>query len=456
MSSFPSIACVILAAGMGTRMRSDRPKVLHALAHEPMLAHVCRAAAGLELERGVIVAGPEMREPPPLPGTWQMVTQHDRRGTADAVRQARSALEGFAGPVLVLFGDTPLISRSTIERLVGALDGPGKPALSVLGMRPVDPGRYGRLVQDESGGLTKIVEFADASDAEREITLCNAGLKAFDGVRLFELLDTIDDNNAQGEFYLTDAVAVARSKGYAVAVAEAPEEEVMGINSRRDLAQAEAALQQRLRDAALEGGVTLSDPATTYLSADTKFGRDVEIGPCVQIGPGTTIGDGVVIRAFSHIEGATIGDGAIIGPFARLRPGAELGKDVHIGNFVEAKNVTMGDGAKANHLTYLGDASIGSKTNVGAGTITCNYDGSRKHHTEIGADVSIGSNTAFVAPVTIGDESLIAAGSVITEDVEPGALALGRSSQTSKSGTGRRIKQRNAAAKAAELAAKKE
>lgn len=437
-------------------MRSDRPKVLHSLAHEPMLAHVCRAAASLEIDRGVIVAGPEMQALPALPGTWQIVTQHDRQGTADAVRQARAALAGHAGPVLVLFGDTPLITRPTIERLVAALDQPGKPALSVLGMRPVDPGRYGRLVQDEKGGLAKIVEFADANEEERNITLCNAGLKAFDGSRLFELLDSIENDNAQGEFYLTDAVSIARSKGYGVAVAEAPEEEVMGVNSRRDLAQAETALQIRLRNDALDAGVTLSDPSTTYLSADTVFGRDVEIGPCVEIGPGTTIGDGVVIRAFCHIEGATIGDGAIIGPFARLRPGAELGKEVHIGNFVEAKNVTMGDGAKANHLTYLGDASIGKKTNVGAGTITCNYDGSRKHRTTIGADVSVGSNTAFVAPVTIGDEALIAAGSVITEDVEPGALALARSSQSNKPETGKRIKKRNADAKAAELAARKE
>lgn len=455
-STNPDIACVILGAGLGSRMRTDKPKVLHLVAHEPMIAHVCRACASLPVVRKVVVTGPEMGRPPMALDGWTCVVQQDRLGTADAVKTAREALAGFTGPVVVLFGDTPLISPQTIRALVEALQGPGDPALAVLGMEPAEPGQYGRLVRDAGGSLAAIVEFADADEAQRKITLCNAGLMAFDGARLFKLLDAIGSDNAQGEFYLTDAVHIARAQGWPVAVAIAPEAEVMGINSRSDLARAEAAMQKRLRCAALEAGVTLADPATAWLSADTVFGRDVEIGPNVEICPGTVIGDGVTIRAFSHIEGAHIGDGAIIGPFARLRPGADLGRAVHIGNFVEVKNVTMGDGAKANHLSYLGDASIGPKTNVGAGTITCNYDGSRKHITTIGADVSIGSNTAFVAPVTIGDEALIAAGSVITEDVAPGALALSRAPQSQKPGTGKKIKQRNAEAKAAELKAGKD
>lgn len=449
------IACVVLAAGQGTRMRSDKPKILHAVAHEPMIAHVCRAAEALSPARKVVVVGPELTSPPESLGDWLRVTQTDRLGTADAVRKAVPHLEGFTGPVVVLFGDTPLVTSETIGQLAQTIDREPRPAVTVLGMRPADPGRYGRLVLDHSGGLSSIVEFADATESQRSIPLCNAGLMAFDGARLADILAAIDNNNAQGEFYLTDAVAVARAKGFDVAVTEASESEVMGVNSRRDLAQAEAMMQERLRAAALEAGVTLADPSTTYLSADTRFGRDVEVGPCVEFCPGVTIGNGVLIRAFCHLEGATVGDGVTLGPFARLRPGADLGPEVHIGNFVEVKNVSMGQGAKANHLTYLGDATVGEKTNVGAGTITANYDGARKHKTTIGADVSIGSNAVFVAPVSIGDGSLIGAGSIVTDDVDPGALALSRSKQVNRAEMGRRIKDRNAALKAAETAKKK-
>ena len=445
------IACVILGAGLGSRMRSDRPKVLHPVAHEPMIAHVCRACEGLPVARRIVVAGPEMGTPPAALAGWDCVVQQERRGTGDAVKTAREALDGFSGPVVVLFGDTPLVSPRTIESLAGAIAGREGPALAVLAMEPEEPGTYGRIVLDSRESVAAIVEYPDASPAQRAITLCNAGLMAFDGARLFALLDGLGTQNAQGEYYLTDAVEIAREKGWQVTHRIAPAEDVLGVNSRADLAKAEAAMQGRLRARALEAGVTLTDPQTVWLSADTRFGRDVEIGPSVQIGPGTVIGDRVSIRAFCHIEGARIGDGAIVGPFARLRPGADLGADVHIGNFVEAKNARLGQGAKANHLTYLGDAVIGPKTNVGAGTITCNYDGARKHVTTIGADVSIGSNTAFIAPVTVGDESVIAAGSVITQDVEPRALAMSRAPQEQKPEVGLKIKHRNAAAKAAEL-----
>ncbi|MEE8271595.1 MAG: bifunctional UDP-N-acetylglucosamine diphosphorylase/glucosamine-1-phosphate N-acetyltransferase GlmU [Alphaproteobacteria bacterium] len=442
------LACLVLAAGKGTRMRSEVPKVLHQVAGVPMLAHVLAAVDALRPGLAAVVVGPGMDPVSAVAAPWPTVVQLHQRGTADAVRAARPLLEGFDGDVLVLFGDTPLITAETLRAMVAALRGPGEPAVVVLGMRPDDPGRYGRLVCDADGGLRAIVEFADTTPDQRAIDLCNGGMMAFDGRRLFGLLDRIGDGNAQGEYYLTDAVALARREGRRCAVVEAGAEEVMGVDSRAALARAEAAMQDRLRGQAMEAGATMIDPSTVYLSADTVLGRDVVIQPSVFFGPGVTVEDGVEIRAFSHLEGVAVRAGATVGPFARLRPGAEIGPGARVGNFVEVKNATLGEGAKANHLTYLGDATVGARANIGAGTITCNYDGFFKHRTEIGADAFIGSNAALVAPVRVGARAIVGAGSVITCDVADDALGLERAEQVVKPGLARRYRERRAAEKA--------
>ncbi|MCB9947723.1 MAG: bifunctional UDP-N-acetylglucosamine diphosphorylase/glucosamine-1-phosphate N-acetyltransferase GlmU [Rhodospirillaceae bacterium] len=443
------ILCLVLAAGKGTRMRSASPKVMHPVAGQPMVAHVLAAADALAPVRRGVVIGPDMEVVTQAVAPWPTVVQQHQAGTADALKTARGIWAGFDGIVLAVYGDTPLITTATLKALAAAVDQPDRPALAVLGFRPDDTTGYGRLVLTQDGHLTAIVEHADADADMRRIGLCNAGMMAFDGRRLGELLDAIGNDNAKGEYYLTDAVAIARAKGYGAVVAEGPVEEAMGINTRAELAKAEAVMQGRLRDRAMNGGATLIDPATVYFSADTVVGRDVTIGPNVVFGPRVVVEDEVEILSFCHFTDAVIRKGAIVGPFARLRPGADIGPGAHIGNFVEVKNTTIGKGSKANHLTYLGDARIGAGTNVGAGTITCNYDGYLKHLTQIGDEVFIGSNTSLVAPVTVGDRSNIAAGSVITRDVAEDALAIERADQTQRPGWAKDYRARKAAEKAA-------
>jgi bifunctional UDP-N-acetylglucosamine pyrophosphorylase/glucosamine-1-phosphate N-acetyltransferase len=367
----------------------------------------------------------------------QVFVQPQRRGTAHAVLAAKAAIEKGADDILVIFGDTPLIRPQTLARLRGALaDGA---SVAVLGFRPADPTGYGRLVT-QGADLLGIVEHADASDSERAIALCNGGLMAFDGKVALKILERIGNANRKNEFYLTDAVKIAREMGLKTVALEVTEDEVSGINTKAQLAGAEAIMQQRLRQAALESGVTLVAPETVYLSADTKLGRDVTVEPYVVFGPGVTVEEGATIRSFSHLSGAHVGRNAIVGPYARLRPGAKLEEGVHIGNFVEIKEATIEAGAKANHLSYIGDARVGAGANVGAGTITCNYDGSAKHRTDIGKGAFIGSNSALVAPVKIGDGAYVGSGSVITADVPADALALGRGRQTIKEGWAKRLR----------------
>jgi bifunctional UDP-N-acetylglucosamine pyrophosphorylase/glucosamine-1-phosphate N-acetyltransferase len=426
-------AVLILAAGQGTRMKSALPKVLHAVANRPMIGHAVAAAEALKPERVIAVIGPGMESVAQAIAPIPTVVQALQRGTGDAVRAAREALDGFAGDVLVLYGDTPLTMPETLGKLLAARQR-ADAAVAVIGMRPDEPGAYGRLVLGKDGTLEAIVEAKDASEAQRKIALCNSGVMAIDGKHLWPLLDAVGNSNAKHEYYLTDIVAIARSRGLACAAIEAPFEEMMGVNSRAELAAAEAVMQRRLRARHMNEGVTFTAPETVFLSADTKLGRDCVVGPFVVFGPEVSIGEGVAIPAFCHVAGAKVGDRAILGPFARLRPGAELADDVHVGNFVEVKNSKLASGVKANHLAYLGDASVGAGTNIGAGTITCNYDGVDKHVTEIGKDVFVGTNSSLVAPVKIGDGAMIGAGSVITEDVPADALALGRGRQVVKEG----------------------
>jgi bifunctional UDP-N-acetylglucosamine pyrophosphorylase/glucosamine-1-phosphate N-acetyltransferase len=451
------LAVIVLAAGQGTRMKSTRPKVLHEVAGKTMLDHVLDAVAGLAPERVALVCGPGMESAAEVAraraDNLRTVLQERRLGTGDAVARARPALEGYLGPegagdVLVVFADTPLLRTETLEALVAARRRPGAPALLGVAFRPADPGHYGRVVLGEDGEVAKIVEYADASEAERRIELCNAGMLLGEGPLLFSLLEGLDNANAKGEYYLTDVFALARAEGQRTGVVEADPEEVMGVNSRAELAVAEAVMQTRLRARAMAEGVTLVDPTTVFLSADTRLGRDVVMQPHVFIGPGVTIGDGVEIRAFSHLEGARLEAGSVVGPFARLRPGSVLGPGARVGNFVEVKNASLGARAKANHLAYLGDAEIGAEANIGAGTITCNYDGLAKHRTEIGEGAFIGSNTALVAPVTVGAGAIVGAGSTITRDVAEDAVATARAEQTERAGAASRLRDRQRVHKA--------
>lgn len=443
------LACIILAAGKGTRMKSDRPKVLHKVAGRSMVAHVVAAASLLAPEKIVAVIGPGMESVAAEVAPHATVVQENQRGTGDAVMAARALLEGFDGDVLVAYGDTPLVTAKTLGAMVQARREASDPAVVVLGMRPAVPGAYGRLILGADGGLDAIVEYLDATEEQRAVTLCNAGLMAFDGARLFGLLDSIGSDNAKGEYYLTDAVAVARAAGHACRVVEAPADEVVGVNSRAELAEVELIMQRRLRTAAMAAGATLADPDTVYFSHDTRLGRDVLVGQNVVFGLGVDVADRVEIKPFCHLEEVTVSPGAIIGPFARLRPGAEIGPDAHIGNFVEIKNARVHEGAKVNHLTYIGDATVGAKANIGAGTITCNYDGFFKSHTEIGAGAFIGSNSSLVAPVTIGDGAIIGAGSVVTRDVPAASLAVARGRQSIYEGWAASFRTRRAAEKAA-------
>ncbi|MCB2095118.1 MAG: bifunctional UDP-N-acetylglucosamine diphosphorylase/glucosamine-1-phosphate N-acetyltransferase GlmU [Rhodobacteraceae bacterium] len=431
-------ALIILAAGQGTRMQSDLPKVLHKLAGAPLLHHAMRAGQAVEPDRTVIVVGhggdAVRKAALAFDDSALIVTQPQQRGTGDAVARALPELAGFKGRVIVLFGDTPFITPQTLQKLAGS-----KADVTVLGFHTdAKPQRYGRLVM-EDGALTRIVEFKDASPAERDIPLINSGVMACDAARLGELVSALGSENAAGEVYLTDIVGIAHARGLAVAAETCPESETLGIDSRANLADAERLFQTRARAMALQSGVTLYEPDTVYFAYDTVIGRDASIGPNVVFGPRVSIESGAEIRAFCHLEGCHISRGATVGPFARLRPGAELAENVRVGNFVEIKNAILDEGAKVGHLTYLGDAHIGENANIGAGTVTCNYDGVAKHRTEIGAGAFIGSDTMLVAPVTIGAGAMTASGSVITENVPEAALALGRARQVNKPGLARKL-----------------
>lgn len=442
MASVPDrpVAAIILAAGKGTRMKSDTHKVLHPIGGRPMLLHLLASLDDLRPERRVVVVGDKADQlRAALSGTdVQLAVQEPQLGTGHAVLQAGPGLEGFAGVALILFGDVPLVRAETMARLVQAVaDGA---AIAVLGFRPDRPGAYGRVIADASGRILKMVEAKDATADELAVPLCNAGLMAVDAGRLFGLLGRIGNDNAAGEYYLPDIVMLANADGDVCRVLEAGADEVLGVNSRSELAAAEAIFQARQRTELMAAGVTMIAPETVFLSFDTAIGRDCLIEPNVVFGPGVTLADGVTIRAFSHLEGAAVSSGCEVGPYARLRPGTVLGQGAKIGNFVETKKTVLGPGAKANHLTYLGDATIGAKANIGAGTITCNYDGFGKYRTVIGEGAFIGSNSALVAPLTIGDRAIVAAGSAVTQDVEADALAIVRPPQVSKTGWAKRFR----------------
>jgi bifunctional UDP-N-acetylglucosamine pyrophosphorylase/glucosamine-1-phosphate N-acetyltransferase len=429
-------------------MRSARPKVLHALAGRSLLAHTLDCVRAGGSTSAAVVVGPEAQsvvaEARSVLPDAEIFVQTQRRGSAHAVLAARSAIARQPADVLVMFADTPFVRPQTLTRMRHALaDGA---ALAVLAFRAKDPTGYGRILL-EGPQIAAIREELDASPEERTINLCSGGLMAFAGASALDILDRIGNENAKGEYYLTDAVGIARTLGCKAVVIETEEDEVRGINTKAQLAEAESVLQQRLRKSAMDAGVTMIAPDTVFLSADTTFGRDVVIEPFVVFGPAVTVEDGAVIHSFSHLVGARVGRGASVGPYARLRPGARLEADVHIGNFVEVKEAVIEKGAKANHLTYIGDAIVGAGANVGAGTITCNYDGVAKHRTEIGKNAFIGSNSALVAPVKVGDGAYIGSGSVITQDVAPDALAVARGRQVVKQGWARGLHERKAAAK---------
>ncbi|WP_324751595.1 bifunctional UDP-N-acetylglucosamine diphosphorylase/glucosamine-1-phosphate N-acetyltransferase GlmU [Roseovarius sp. Pro17] len=434
-----STALIVLAAGKGTRMKSEMPKVLHPIAGAPMLIHALRAGAALEPQRIVVITGhgAEAVEAAAIDHDPDIQTarQEQQLGTAHAVAQARSALAGHEGNALILYGDTPFIQAETLERMI---DARRDHDMVVLGFEAADPGRYGRLVMNGSA-LERIVEFKDASDQERAITFCNSGVIAADSHVLFDLIDAVGNDNASGEYYLTDIISIARERGLTATAIACDEAETLGVNSREELAAAEMLFQARARAEAFEDGVTFYAPDSVYFSFDTVIGRDALLEQNIVFGPGVTVESGAHIRAFSHLEGCHVARGAIVGPYARLRPGTELAEDVRVGNFVELKNAVLDTGAKVNHLSYIGDAHLGAASNVGAGTVTCNYDGVMKHHTEIGAHAFIGSSTMLVAPVSIGDHAMTASGSVITQDVPEGALALARSRQVNRPGLARKL-----------------
>ncbi|MBC2777321.1 bifunctional UDP-N-acetylglucosamine diphosphorylase/glucosamine-1-phosphate N-acetyltransferase GlmU [Parasphingopyxis marina] len=438
-----AFAAVILAAGKGTRMKSARHKVLHDIAGKPMLAHLMDEMKRLAPAETVVVLGDGREQVEPLVGGHggTVAVQGEQLGTGHAALMAKEKLQGFEGDILVCFGDVPMVRAETAAAMLERLNAGDAPATVVLGFRPPDALAYGRIIADDAGTIAKMVEHKDASAEERAVDLCNSGLIATRGADLFALLEKVGNDNAQGEYYLPDIVMVALGEGRASAVIEAEPWEVDGINSRAELAAVERRWQDRRRAEAMAEGVTLVDPATVWFSHDTIIGSDVAIEPHVRFGPGVEIGNDVMIHAFSHIEGATVHEGATIGPFARLRPGAVMEKGSKVGNFVEMKKAVLGEGAKANHLTYLGDATVGANANIGAGTITCNYDGFFKYQTVIGAGAFIGSNSALVAPVVIGQGAIVGAGSVVTSDVEADALALARGDQSAKPGWAKRFRE---------------
>lgn len=444
------IAAIILAAGKGTRMQSDTHKVLHPIAGRPMLLHLIDSVAALDPARTLVVvgAGREQVAAAVQPLGAETVEQTEQLGTGHAVRMAEDALADFDGDVLILYGDVPLVPTATMQRMLERLHAADAPAAVVLGFRPADPGAYGRVIADAEGRIARMVEYKDASPAERAETLCNSGLMALAARDLFALLARVTNQNAAGEYYLPDIVMLATADGGHCAVIETDADEVAGVNSRAELAGLESVWQATRRARAMAEGATLIAPETVWFAHDTQIGRDVTIEPNVVFGPGVRIADKVTIHAFSHLEGATVLSGADIGPYARLRPGTVIEQGARVGNFVETKNTVLGPGAKANHLTYLGDAVVGSGANIGAGTITCNYNGFVKSRTEIGHGAFVGSNSALVAPVRIGDGAIVAAGSVITQDVEANALAMGRARQEAKAGWAPRFREMMKARKA--------
>ena len=442
-------AIVVLAAGLGTRMKSRMAKVMHPIAGRPMIRHLLASLETLSPDPLVVVVGEEMQAVRGAVAPYPAVVQKERLGTGHAVMAARSALAGFEGDVLIVYGDTPLLSPATLARMLEARRTTPGPAVVVLGFRPADAAAYGRLIVDADGMLQAIVEANEADAEQLAMRLCNSGVMAVDAAHLFRLLDRVDNKNSKGEYYLTDIVALARREGLRCGIVEGCEAELIGVNSRADLARVEQLVQSDLRARAMAAGATLVDPASVFFSHDTRLGRDVVVGPFVVFAPGVTVADGVEILGFCHFHGVSIEAGAQIGPFARLRPGASIGSRAHIGNFVEIKNATVEVGAKVNHLTYVGDARVGTGANIGAGTITCNYDGFFKDHTDIGAGAFIGSNSSLVAPVKIGDGAIVGAGSIVTEDVPADALVLTRAPHTEKGGWARAFRERRSAEKAA-------
>jgi bifunctional UDP-N-acetylglucosamine pyrophosphorylase / glucosamine-1-phosphate N-acetyltransferase len=444
MSDQRRFAVIILAAGQGTRMRSDTHKVLHPIAGRPLLLHLLDRVDAIGADRRIIVLGTGRKQvEAAIAGRGvEIVVQAEQKGTGHAVQQAADALGGYDGPVIILYGDTPFVESTTLERMLDRLDAPDQPGLVVLASSPADPLNYGRVILGQGDRIAKMVEFKDASEEERAVRLCNSGMMAVRAADLFRWLKQVGNANAAGEYYLPDIVGIAASEGREAVIVEADPYETAGVNSRAELAQLELEWQRRRRQQALDEGATLIDPESVWFAYDTRLGRDITIEPHVVFGGGVDIADGATIHAFSHIEGARIGAAASIGPFARLRPGTHLAAKTRVGNFVELKNAEIGEGAKLNHLSYVGDASVGSKANVGAGTITCNYDGFGKHRTVIGAGAFIGSNTALVAPVTVGEGAIVGAGSVITRDVEPDSLAIERSEQKGIAGWARRFRER--------------
>ena len=434
------VAAIVLAAGRGTRMRSDLHKVLHPVAGRPMLAHLLGTVDALAAAARVVVvgAGRDQVEAAVAGQGVTVAVQEPQLGTAHAVQQAAAALAGFAGDILILYGDVPLVEPETLRAMLARLHAADAPTLVVLGFRPDDALRYGRVIADDDGIVARIVEYKDADAAERAVTLCNSGLMAVRADALWDLLAQVGNANAAGEYYLTDIVALAAR----AAVVETAPQQVAGVNSRAELAGVEAAWQADRRQRAMADGASLIAPDTVWFAHDTVIGRDVTIEPNVVFGPGVTVADGVTIRAFSHVAGATLGTGAEVGPYARLRPGAVIGTGAKVGNFVEIKQATLGAGAKVNHLSYVGDAVIGAKANLGAGTITCNYDGFAKARTVIGAGAFVGSNSALVAPVTIGDGAIVGAGSVVTRDVDADALVVARGRQQAIAGWAARFRAR--------------
>jgi bifunctional UDP-N-acetylglucosamine pyrophosphorylase / glucosamine-1-phosphate N-acetyltransferase len=444
MSDTPNFAVVILAAGQGTRMRSDTHKVLHPIAGKALLMHLLDSVDRLGAEKRVVVVGKGRDQvEKALTGRDVLIAhQAEQKGTAHAVQQAADALAGYNGAVLILYGDTPFVEPETLKRMLDRLDGEGGPGVVVLASTPDDPLKYGRIILGEGDHIAKMVEYKDATEEERAVRLCNSGMMAVRARDLFRWLDKVGNDNAAGEYYLPDVVNIAAADGRDAVVIEGDPYETAGVNSRAELAHLELDWQRRRREQALQDGATLIDPESVWFAADTRLGRDVTVEPHVVFGPGVEVADGATIKAFSHIEGATIATKAVIGPFARLRPGAKIGEKAKVGNFVEVKKAVLGPGAKANHLSYIGDAEVGADANIGAGTITCNYDGFGKYGTVIGEGAFIGSNTALVAPVSVGAGAIVGAGSVITKDVEADSLALERNEQRGFAGWAKRFREK--------------
>ena len=435
---------MILAAGQGTRMRSDTHKVLHPIASRPLLLHLLDCVDALGADKRVVVVG-KGRDQVEVALEGRDVTvahQAEQKGTGHAVQQAADALHGYEGAVLILYGDTPFVEAETLQRMLDRLDGGGGPGVVVLASCPADPAKYGRIILGEGDRIAKMVEYRDATEEERAVRLCNSGMMAVRAKDLFRWLGQVGNDNAANEYYLPDIVNIAAAEGREAVVIEGDPYETAGVNSRAELAHLELEWQRRRREQVLEEGATLIDPESVWFAYDTKLARDVTVEPHVVFGPGVQVGEGAVIKAFSHIDGAVIGARASIGPFARIRPGTRLADRTKVGNFVELKKAQVAEGAKINHLSYVGDAEVGARANIGAGTITCNYDGFGKYRTVIGAGAFIGSNTALVAPITVGEGAVIGAGSVITEDVEPDALAVERSEQKGIAGWAKRFRER--------------